>query len=162
VGTSVGSSLEHGHRAQETVGILEYSRRAPSDVSGGSANSFDQHHTSALLHDIYRQLETQKLEIAELQQKLKQVEPRLEQSEMETEIWRRRSGALRKQLSRRNHKDRSGPGVPMEHYRLSLPGCKGKIVISTEMIANEKLAHRMAMVRAAGKLEVTVLNFGCQ
>jgi len=38
----------------------------------------------------------------------------------------------------------------MEHYRLSLPGCKGKIVISTEMIANEKLAHRMAMVRADG------------
>jgi hypothetical protein len=67
---------------------------------------------------------------------------------METEIWRRRSEALRKQLSRRNHKDRSGPGVPMEHYGLSLPGCKEKIVISTEMIANEKLAHRMAMVRA--------------
>jgi hypothetical protein len=38
----------------------------------------------------------------------------------------------------------------MEHYRLSLPGCKEKIVLSTEMIANEKLAHRMAMVRADG------------
>ena len=122
MGTSVAStsSVEHGPRAQETGDTLQYSRRAPSDVSGGSANSFDRHHTSALLHDIYRQLESQKLEIAELQQKLKQVEPRLEQSEMETEIWRRRSEALRKQLSRRNHKDGSGPCVPMEHYRLSL------------------------------------------
>ena len=100
VGTSVASSVEHGPRAQETGDTLEYSRRAPSDVSGGSANSFGQHHATAMLHDIYRKLdqqalemERQCLEIAELKQKLQRVEPRLEQSEMEKESWRRRSEA---------------------------------------------------------------------
>jgi hypothetical protein len=48
----------------------------------------------------------------------------------------------------------------MEHYRLSLPGCKEKIVISTEMIANEKLAHRMAMVRADGTRTRVHADFG--
>ena len=99
MGTSVASasSVEHGPRAQETGDTLQYSRRAPSDVSGGSANSFGQHHATAMVHDIYRKLDQQALEmerqcseIAELKQKLERVEPRLEQSEMESESWRRR------------------------------------------------------------------------
>ena len=124
-----------------------------------------------MLHGIYQKLEQQDSEmerqrlkieeqerhrhalesqVADLQQKLEQVEPRLEQSEMEKDCVRRRSEAYRQQLIRRNRKDWSGPGVPIEHYRRPLPGGEEKIVISTEMIAEEKWAHRMAMTRADG------------
>jgi 2C-methyl-D-erythritol 2,4-cyclodiphosphate synthase len=59
--------VKDGPRApQETGGILDYSRRAVSDVSGGSANSFGQHHTVAMLHDIQRQLSEQAHQLSEL------------------------------------------------------------------------------------------------
>ncbi len=70
-----------------------------------------------------------------LEQALEQAEPSLAKSEEEKEIWRRRSEAYRKQLSRQNRKDGSELGVPHEHYRLSMQGCEEKVVVSTEMIA---------------------------
>jgi DNA repair exonuclease SbcCD ATPase subunit len=67
-----------------------------------------------MLHDIQRQLneqahemERQYQEISELRQALERAEPSLAKSEEEKEIWRRRSEAYRKQLSRRNRRDGS-------------------------------------------------------
>jgi hypothetical protein len=150
---------------------LDYSRKALSDVSGGAANFFGQHHTVAMLHDIQRQLseqahqlseQAQKMdcqahkmdcqhqEIAELRRALERAETILAKIEEEKDIWLRRSEAYRKQVSRRNLKDGSELGVQHAQYRHLPPGCEEKVVISTEMIANEKEAHRMAMVRADG------------
>ena len=154
MGSSVASSVKDGPRAHETSGtsVREYSYRAPSDVSGGSANSYGQHLSSAMLHDIVskleqqrldfeRQMENQSREIAELKQELALAKPSLERSEREKDILRKRSEAYRKQVSRLNQKDGSGPSVPLEHYPRPASGCEGEIVLSTEMIANEKKAH---------------------
>ena len=131
MGSSVASSVRDGPLAQENGGksVREYSYRAPSDVSGGSANSFAQNLSSAMLHDIVSQLaqqaldletqrrgieqqrldserqrldmENQSREIAELKQKLALAKPSLEQSEREKEVLRKRSEAYRKPVSRR-------------------------------------------------------------
>ena len=56
VGSSVASSVKDGPRGQQTASggtsVREYSYRAPSDVSGGSANSYGQNLSVAMLHDI--------------------------------------------------------------------------------------------------------------
>ena len=110
MGSSVASSVRDGPLAQENGGksVREYSYRAPSDVSGGSANSYAQNLSSAMLHDIVSQLAQQRLdmenqsrEIAELKQKLSLANPSLEQSEREKEVLRKRSEAYRKPVSRR-------------------------------------------------------------
>jgi septal ring factor EnvC (AmiA/AmiB activator) len=153
LGASVTSGVKVGPRAlQETGGTLDYSRRALSDVSGGSANSFGQHHTVAMLHDIHRQLseqahqlseqahkmdcqahkmDCQHQEIAELRRALERAEEILAKSEEEKDIWRKRSEAYRKQVSRRNSKDGSELGVQHAHPP---PGCEEKVVISTDRL----------------------------
>jgi TolA-binding protein len=86
-----------------------------------SANSFDQHHTVAMLHDIQRQLSEQAhqlseqahkmdcrahkmdcQQIAKLRLALERAETILAKSEEEKDIWRRRSEAYRKQVSSQN------------------------------------------------------------
>jgi hypothetical protein len=108
-----------------------------------------------MLHDMRRDIDRQNIVIAELKAQLANptnddMASRLEKCEMEKEILRKRSEAYRKQVSRLNQKDGSGPSAPIEHYRRPVPGCEGKTVFGTEMIGNENAALRMAKVRANG------------
>ena len=168
-------------RAQELGATLgdDYSYKPPSDISGGSANSYNQHLSTAMLHNIQSrvasqnlklaEMESQRLRIAELERQTQRIpelekqlaavlggtDPtndtlarRLERSENAAETNRRKSEALRKQVSRLQNK--SGPGGQVEHYRRPVSGCNETIVLSTEMIANENEERRMDTVRAQG------------
>ena len=72
MGSSVASSVRDGPLAQENGGksVREYSYRAPSDVSGGSANFYAQNLSVAMLHDMRRDIDRQNIVIAELKAQL--------------------------------------------------------------------------------------------
>jgi dynactin complex subunit len=89
----------------------------PSDISGGSANSFDRHLSAAKLQELLDEMKRQGMEISLLKQQLAEVSPtndgslarQAERSAKEAEAQRRRAEAFRKQLFRARSGAESGP-----------------------------------------------------
>jgi hypothetical protein len=126
----------------------------PSNISGGSANSFDRHLSAAKLQELLDEMKRQGMEISLLKQQLAEVSPtndgQAERSAKEAEAQRRRAEAFRKQLWRLRSAAESGPSGPLENFRRPEPGSVETIVISTKMIAEENKTNQMAVERAPG------------
>jgi hypothetical protein len=148
--------------ASDTSGVSgNYIHKPSSEISGGSANSYDRYLSVSLLHELLSKMDSQRvemerqaMEIAQLKQKLVEENPnndgswarQAERSALEAQSARRHAEALLKQRSCAKSAAGSGPGGPVENYRRPVPGGVETIVISTAMIAKENKTNLMAMV----------------